>query len=595
MRLYDKRILGTMLWFLFGCPFGSSFGCLYVEAQQIQVDRGIKVNDLWCFPTLEDSLVYLYLPNDAKLGLDQHGEPQFSMIRYVDNASSSTTDEASIGQAAGGAVLHFTVLYETEKSKVEKAEAELKEKLNNNSLRLSGPVVFRDGSYSLVSSVLNSSNNSVEQSILKVGKAPVVEGSRVPLSFELTPKQSKILLESFKMATPDISLVFDMSFEGITDAFQADMTVDWSAIKNSQSYRAGGSVYFIGADVEAQIEKMVRNNNIRLTSIGQDANMENLITKLYDRIVQLLYDPVKPESMMEDEKMSGAISKLLDPTSGLLSSRNTTGFGLYAGFKYKDIQSEGKSVMHFNSRSTNKKHHFITFNIGNFYKHYGDDVNHFKTISLEDPDFQQREIRVGVDGDLADEFDKMVNSVTVNLQKVHQSGDTTLRELIVRKSGIANGEALRMIYGSVNDLNRSEWLNYQVKTKWHFSGGYGEYETPWKDNSSAMINLFAPFERRNVQLLGDINNIPDIKAIVVKVDYSFFGENRSFQKVIRPGENLVEKSFQLITPINEFEYHYTINWIKNDGLQVKKTGKDNFGLLFLDEIPEGTTQNHNNN
>lgn len=591
MRLYNNKFLGAMLWFLVGCPFG----CQYLVAQQIQIDRGIRVNDLWCFPTLEDSLVYLYLPDDARLGLDKHGAPQFSMIRYVDNASASTTNEASIGQASGGAVLHFTVLYETEKSKIAKAEKALKEKLGNNSLRLGGPIIFKEGRHSLVSSVLNRNNNSVERSILAIGKAPVVEGSWVPLSFELTPEQSKILLESFKMATPDISLVFDMSFEGITDAFQADMTVDWSAIKKDQHYRAGGSAYFVGADVEVQIAEMVRNNSIKLTSTGRDANTESLISKLYDRIVQLLYDPVKPEKMMEEEQMSGVISQLLDPTSGLLASRNTTGFGLFAGFKYKDIQSEGKSVMHFNTRSVNQKHHFITFNIGNFYKHYGDKTNHFKTISLEDPDFQQREVRVGIDGDLAEEFDKMINSVTVNLQKVHQSGDTTMRELVVRKSDIVNNEGLRMIYGSVNERNRSNWLNYKIKTKWHFSAGYGVYETPWKDHNSAMINLFAPFERRNIQLLGDINTLVDVKAIVVKVDYSIFGQNRSFQKVIRPGENLTEKSFQLITPIDEFEYNYTINWIKSDGRRLKKTGKDRFGLLFLDEIPENTIQSHNNN
>ncbi|MDN5216982.1 hypothetical protein QQ020_33235 [Fulvivirgaceae bacterium BMA12] len=589
-RLTNK-ILPAMLWFLVGCPFGGK----YLMAQQIQIDRGIRVNDLWCFPTLEDSLVYRYLPNDARLGLDKHGAPQFSMIRYVDNANASTTNGASIGQASGGSVLHFTVLYETEKSKITKAETALKQKLGNNSLRLSGPIIFKEGRYSLVSSVLNRNNNSVERSILAIGKAPVVEGSWVPLSFELTPEQSKILLESFKMTTPDISLVFDMAFEGITDAFQADMTVDWSAIKRGQHYRAGGSAYFIGADVEAQVAEMVRNNSIKLTTTGQDANIESLISKLYDRIVQLLYDPVEPEKMMDEEQMSGVISQLLDPASGLLASRNTTGFGLFAGFKYKDIQSEGKSVMHFNARSVNKKHHLITFNIGNFYKHYGDKTNHFKTISLEDPDFQQREIRVGIDGDLAGEFDKMINSVTVNLQKVHQSGDTTMRELVVRKSDLVNGEALRLIYGSVNDQNRSNWLSYQVKTKWHFSGGYGEYETPWQDHTSAMINLFAPFERRNIQLLGDINALADIKAIVVKVNYSFFGQNRSFQQVIRPGENLTDKSFQLITPVDEFEYNYTIHWIKSDGHQLKKTGKDSFGLLFLDELPEITIQSHNNN
>ncbi len=59
------------------CVAGSSS----IRAQQIMIDRGVRAGDLWCFPLLTDSLVYLYLPSDARLGTDNNGQPQFSFLR----------------------------------------------------------------------------------------------------------------------------------------------------------------------------------------------------------------------------------------------------------------------------------------------------------------------------------------------------------------------------------------------------------------------------------------------------------------------------------------------------------------------------------
>ena len=569
-------------------------GGLGTMAQQIRIDQGVMANGMMCFPTLEDSLEYKYLPNDAVLALDGQGKPQFSLVRYVENEANATSENTSITKADGGAVLHFMVVYETSDWKIEKTETALKKKLNNNSLRLSGPVVFSEGSYALVSSILNARNSSVDRSILAIGQAPVFEGSRVALSFQLNPGQSRLLLESFKMATPDISLVFDMSFTGLTDAFNAEMTVDWSEVSKSQSYRAGGSVYYVSADVKLQIEELIRNNAIRLTTVGQDVNMEALITKVYDRVLSLLYEPVKPGKVEKDGGLSQAIDLLLDPEKGMFSSRNTTGFGLYGGFQYKNIRSEGKTVMNFNSRTNSTRHHFITFNIGDLYKKHGDNTSHFKTISMDDPDFNQREIQVGIDGELAREFDQMVNSATVSLLKVHQSGDSTLREMVIKRSALDTNGPLRLVYGSKNDHDKPTWLKYQYKTYWQFQGGYGDYETAWHDQTSAMINLYVPYERKGIQLIGDMKKLEaaGVKAVVVQVQYLFFDEKRKLQKVIRAGEKLEDEPFRVVMPLNQFEYDYSITWVKNNGEQISREGTDSFGLLFIDELP-GTQTNNN--
>jgi hypothetical protein len=295
---------------------------------------------------------------------------------------------------------------------------------------------------------------------------------------------------------------------------------------------------------------------------------------------------VQPEEMMKEGGLSDAISAMLDPNSGVLSGGKTTGYSLYAGFKYKNIQSEGTTVLNFNSRTVATRHHYITFNIGDFHQKYGDNTQHFRTISMDDPAFQQREVYVGVDGALVSEFDKMVNSVTLKLRKAHQSGDTTLKELIIRRNTLENLKPLHLAYGFRQDHHRTEWLTYQYQTLWQFQGGYGMYVSDWSDQSSAMINLYVPYERRKIQLSGDMETllVSGVKAIVVRVFYEFFGEERKLQQVLRPGH--APEDFELIMPLDQYEYDYSMVWIKEDGTQVEKQGKDSLGLLFFDELPD---------
>jgi len=441
------------------------------SGQQLQIDRGVRTAGLWCFPLVTDSLKYVYLPNQAHLALDDNHDPQFSLVRYVINMPAESNAAATITSAGGGAILHFLVLYDTPEETIAEAEAALREKFDNDEISIRGPIVFESGRYALVSSILNPADGSQERNLLAMGEAPVLEGSRIALSFEMDPQASTLLLESFKMATPDISLVFDMSFAGLTDAYEAELEIDWSEVKKSQAFEAGGSVYFVSAEVEFGFDELMRNNSIRLRSSGSDDAMEALLTTVYDKLLELMFRPVEPERVPEDQRgdLLDAFTALLDPKSGPLSSSKTTGFGLHAGYQLKEMKSEGKSVLFFNSRSLVKRHHYITFNIGDLYAHYGDDPRFFRTAVLDDPDFQQREIYVGVDGALVREFNRLINSVTVTLRKNHQGGEQTIQEVVVNRQTFSDSIGpLRMVYGSKADTNRLNWLNYEYRTSWQF-------------------------------------------------------------------------------------------------------------------------------
>ncbi len=558
-------------------------------AQQVLIDRGTRVNGLWCFPLYTDANTYLYLPTRARLALDEEQEPKFSFMRYITEKQSAEASANTVTEAGGGGILHFLILYDTPEEQILGAQAALRERLENEEIKIRGPIVFDKGSYTLVSSILNRETGTEERKILSIGEAPVLENSSIALSFDVSPLDSKLLLESFKMDTPDISLIFDLTFSGLSDSYDATLEIDWSEVKKSQSFGAGGSLYFVSADVELGFDELIKNNSIKLITTGSNASLESLLNTVYNKLLELMFKPVEPASVPEAQQagLMDAIGSLIGP-DGPLSSGNTTGFGLNASYQLKELKVEGKSNLFFKGRSTINRHHFVTFNIGDLYQRYGQDERFFRDVPIWDPAFQQREVYVGIDGDLEKEFESMLNSVTVTLRKKHMNGTETLADILINKERFKDYEGkLSMRYLNQGDTIQTEWLNYEYKTSWKFKGG-GGYETQWQKENSAMVNLFIPFQRRTILLEGDLNMLKnqDIRAISVQINYPFFDQTKQHRVTIRPSDDLSQKSFEITLPNAIEDVNYKVTWIKRNAPKQEMTGIDNFGIIFIDELPE---------
>ena len=560
---------------------------------QLLIDQGIKVEGLWCFPSKEDPASYYYLPSDAQLGMNEN-KPQFSFMRYVDVESDQNETSSSILQAKGGGVLHFLVKYETSEEQLELASDELAYTSGNNKARLKGPIIFKEGTYALVSSIIDPDEGGERRKLMVKGKAPVLEGNKIALSFELSPKDSKLLMESFKMATPDISLVFDLSFEGLSNAYDANLEIDWSEVKKRHEASVGGSYLFVGAEAGLEIDEMMKSQAIKLTTNGEDEQMDQLMNTVMEKLLDMIFNPVPETTPQNENPLTQMLTGLMSNSgSGNQPGNKTSGFGFHASYKYKEVSKTGKSVVNFNSRLPIERHHFIAFNIGNLYKKYKNDASIFKTTSIEDEDFQLREVRVGIDGTLYEEFDKMVNNVSVLIRKKHQNGEETIRSLIVNKSQFDdnNAQPFSVTYGSKGDKDRFQWLDYEYKSIWQFQGG-ASYETEWQTSSASMINLFSPFERTNIQLIGDINEIEEkgFRAVAIQLEYPFFGKTLTPQKVIKKGDDLSEAAFEVTLPLNNRKYSYTMTWIGN-GKKLTNNYTDDSGIIFIDDIPNPQTEN----
>jgi hypothetical protein len=556
------------------------------RAQQVSLEDGVRAGGLWCFPLTANPKQYVYLPSAVRLATTDAGRPQFSFVRYVVNAAGTGAD--SVTAAGGGGILHFLVVMETPAAAVRAAQQELQRLRHDGPVELTSPMIFSDGRYTLVSSVLSPAGGSPEKHVLATGRAPVLEGNNLAFSFDLDPQHATLLLQSLAMTTPDVSLVFDMTFAGLTAAYDAELSVDWAEVRKSESFQAGATVYYVGADVERAIDELRRTNAVKLRTRGESAPTQGLVDAAYSKLMEMLFRPVEPERAPEKDKggLLDMLSGMFDPKKASDAQRAYSGFGAHVGYQWKQIKTEGTSVLTFQHRASVERHSFITFNIGDFYRRFGRDGEIFRTVNLGDAAFQQREVRVNVDGGLASEFDRYVNAVTVTLRKQHQNGETTVQEVVIDRASLPKASEMRMVYGWQGDDDRVAWLQYEYRTRWSFQGG-GTYQTEWARTDVPMIDVFAPYQRQTVRVTGSAAALKDkkVRSVAVEVEYPFFGSSRRQQVVMRPEDAAEPAPVQITLPLNQFEYGYVITWQLEGGRRVTAKGRDTSGIVFVDELP----------
>lgn len=421
-----------------------------------------------------------------------------------------------------------------------------------------------------------------------MGAAPVLQGSKIALSFELDPQRSKLLLESFKTNTPDVSIVFDLTFSGLLDAYNAKMTVDWAEVQKYEKIGGGVQIYFVSAELEKIYEELRRTSAIKLDVVGEDSRMQKIVDEAYAKVTEMMFQRVQPEQVpaTDQNSLAGMLGSVLGSSGG---GGSGSGFplGAHFGYKRKDIKMSGKSVLDFSSRNATERHHYITFNMGDLFKKYGADSNYFRTISLYDPEFQIRQIFVGIDGSIIPEFEKMINNVTITLRKKHQNGSSTFKEVIIKKGTLESNKELMMTYNSVGDLDREKWLQYEYKAQFNFLGGK-TYQTDWKQQSNSMINIFVPYIRKIIKVDAEQEVLvqKNVRAITVKIDYPFLGDIHTKEFTVRPGEDLTKKSFEVTLPNGQYDYKYNIRWRFKNNTERIYNGVNDTEILFIDNIPD---------
>lgn len=554
------------------------FGVRLALSQPVLVEEFVEAEGLICFPVYGDSMVYKYLPSRGRLSTADD-LPEFSFLQYAMERSDAPATGSSITEANGGGLIHFLVLYDTPEDQVRKAERTLRRKLGRKELLLVGPVEINTGKFMLVSSLLV--DGKEQREMIGTGIAPVFQNSKVAFSFLVEPLKAKLLMESFKMATPDISITFDLEFSGLTSAYNGKLTVDWSQVQKAEYSNSSVDAIFYSSDVEKTFGSLIQNGAIKMESYGKDSIASDLLDVAYDRLLKLMFDPVQPDSIPA-EKTRGMLEEIFG-RRGLLG-------GLVGGsnvYKKRTVKTSGQTVVQINSRKLVPRHHLVTFNIGDLYKNFGDDKRVFRKVAIDDPTFQQREVLVNLDGTMKDEFENMISSVSVTMKKTHQNGEETIKEIFISKNVLESykGDS-KLIYLNKEDNDRTGWLNYDYSVNWQFKKD-GGYSSGWITANSPIINLYAPYKYRPIDLIGDIGKLGEmgIVAVSVEITYPFFDRTKHDRITIRPGKEADDLRLEAILPLETEVVDYDVTWIFKEGRKVKQHGQDEYGVIIIDELP----------
>ena len=557
---------------------------LSTHAQNVLLDRGIVVEvngrKLWCYPLATDTLTYKYLPNKASLS-KENGKPQFSFTKYIINHKSAKT-EKGIQTLDGGAIVHFLVEYDTPQSEVTSAERQLQRILKNKEIKLTSPIAFKDGNHVVVSSLVN------ENKILSIG-TPVMAGSKLAFSFELKRDDANILLATMKTNAADISIVFDLVFAGLTDSYKADMIINWEKIYKHKKKKKKSGFLFVKKETEKFTSELLQNNSIELKEYGKNENLENMMSRVYDKAVNFLFEPmtfqeVQQTAPKESNNQLGEIAKgLLNQATG-----GATAASFSKGYKFKKVKQEGQTTVSFSSAEISDRHHILTFNLAGLFKQYGNDTTIFQTINLFDPHFMQRTIDVTVDGKIKPVLNSIVDEIIVKVRKKHDSNKVSYAECKLRENVLQN-KKVQLFYGfdeNPKNFKWSDWLNYEYQVVWSFVGTDSLYRTSWKSQNEMLIKTYLPFKNRKIYLDGDLEKIWEkgVSSIQVNVAHDFYGRNIEETIFIRKGkQNVNDLFFEIPIQEEENEYQYEVVYFI-DGKPIPYEGTNRYLSLSIDQI-----------
>jgi hypothetical protein len=262
-----------------------------VLAQEILLDENIKAGKLMCFRDFADPKKYYYLADQPHVALKDNGKPEFAFIKYVKNVPRE--GEGGIEEGEGGGVVTCLMSYEVSDDDRREAERVLQQMVPG--AKLVGPIIYRSGSYAVTTPLASGEDESPDtmkfiNQIFATGKAPVLEGHKCAVAMRLTKEGATLLWESFKMATSQVSVVYEMEVKGYRNPFEATIIADWSKITKHDQLQAGVKAAWFGADLDMLWQDLRQNGSVQIIQKGEDANMEKILAEAQRIIMERIFD-----------------------------------------------------------------------------------------------------------------------------------------------------------------------------------------------------------------------------------------------------------------------------------------------------------------
>jgi len=288
-----------------------------INAQQILLDKPVRAGELILFPELKNESNYYYLPDKPRLAMHDENTPQFSFLRYVKNEKTAVDANTAISESAfGGGVVHALVELKVTDEQIKDAEKSLR-RIDGNG-KIVGPVIFKSGTVALISSFAKPGGDFTKQ-VVGLGNAPILENQKSAVSVQLNKLGSKILWESFKTPTPDFTMHFEMEVEGYLSPKRVLIEANFDRIYKHKSFEAAAVTPVLAGEIKIAMDDLFDSGAIKLTQIGDDAELNKLKETAYKQLIDLIFNKVGGTGVPQLSKLMGGNKKsMLDRATSML-------------------------------------------------------------------------------------------------------------------------------------------------------------------------------------------------------------------------------------------------------------------------------------
>jgi len=291
--------------------------------QQIVLDSPVKAGELTLFPDMEDPNTYYYLSDKPRIAMGANGKPQFSFLRFVENAKTGTSATGGKSEGEGGGIVHALVTLGVTPEQLAEANQALKS-VNSNG-KIQGPIIYSGGTVALISSIAQP-NGEYAKSVLGLGKAPVLDGQKAAVSVLLTKQGAKILRESFNTPTPDMTFSFEMTISGFRKPKKAIIEANFESIYEHKSFQAAVAAPILQAEINVAFDDLVKSGAIKVINKGADEQMERLIEDAYTKLTRMMFESTGgtgTPSLDQLTSSAGGRPSMLDRASTMLNAART--------------------------------------------------------------------------------------------------------------------------------------------------------------------------------------------------------------------------------------------------------------------------------
>lgn len=253
-------------------------------AQKVLLDESLKAGPLTLFPDVSEKNVFYYVTDKPKIATAPNGKPQFSFLKYVDN-------DAAAKEGDGGGLVHAVIVLEVSDEDRQLAERELQRLKPGATLR--GPILFTDGTIALISSIANK-DGEFAKTVLGIGKAPILDGHKAAVSVLLNKQGAKILWESFKTPTPDMSVSFEMTMQGYRSPKRVKIEANFDQVYESKTFQAAAAVngpVLLSGEINSTFEDLRKSGAIKVEQYGEDEDLEKALETAYNKLTSMMFDP----------------------------------------------------------------------------------------------------------------------------------------------------------------------------------------------------------------------------------------------------------------------------------------------------------------